>query len=96
MPQSSLAVATLRRVTMMSPSQWVGTLTDGRPIYIRFRWGLLSVCIGNPGDTNEQVAGRPRWFDEVVASWKDPYIELSQVLELTGLTLSPDLEMSDA
>ncbi len=34
------------------PSQWEGTLDDGRMIYIRYRWGRLSVRV-SPEPTND-------------------------------------------
>jgi len=40
------------------PSQWEGVTDDGRPIYIRYRWGSLSVSIGEKGgDVTSAVRG---------------------------------------
>lgn len=33
------------------PSQWEFYTFDDRPIYVRYRWGFLSVCIGKEGGT---------------------------------------------
>jgi hypothetical protein len=38
---------TLRKTCEACPSQWEGTLADGTPVYVRFRWGHLSVKL-NP------------------------------------------------
>jgi hypothetical protein len=46
------------------PSQWQGTLEDGRVIYARYRHGALSVGIGNDID----AAVRNGWTDEAVYS----------------------------
>jgi hypothetical protein len=35
------------------PAQWEGLTDDDRIVYIRFRWGILSVRIGSPGDKSE-------------------------------------------
>jgi len=42
------------------PSQWEArTETDNRPVYIRFRWGYLSIRVGEPGKAIEDaVQGR--------------------------------------
>ena len=37
----------LKMTCSACPSQWEGTLSDGREIYIRFRWGCLSAGIGD-------------------------------------------------
>lgn len=34
----------------MCPSQWEGKLSDGRAIYIRFRWGTLRASAGDTLD----------------------------------------------
>jgi len=31
------------------PSQWEGRTIDNRPIYARYRWGFLSVYVGETG-----------------------------------------------
>ena len=42
------------------PSQWEGKLEDGRMIYIRFRWGNLSVRISEQptNDIDDAVRGK--------------------------------------
>lgn len=39
-------VTSLRRTSIACPSQWEGTLDDGRVLYARFRHGDLSVGLG--------------------------------------------------
>jgi len=39
------------RTCSACPSQWEGTLSDGRMIYIRYRWGFLTVSVSD-GPTN--------------------------------------------
>lgn len=48
-----LKLATLKRTCIACPSQWEGTLEDGRAIYARYRHGELSVGIGT--DVSEAV-----------------------------------------
>jgi len=40
------AVLKLKKTCLSCPSQWEGTLDDGRAVYARFRHGNLSVGIG--------------------------------------------------
>lgn len=44
-----IKVVEIRRTCFACPSQWEGWTEDGRPVYIRYRWGRLSVCIGPAG-----------------------------------------------
>lgn len=30
------------------PSQWEFYTFENRPVYVRYRWGYLSICLGNP------------------------------------------------
>ena len=41
---------------MAAPSQWEGWTSDNRQIYIRYRWGILSINIGEVGDKAEMAA----------------------------------------
>jgi len=49
-PDGPLELATLTRTCLACPSQWEGTLDDGRAIYVRYRHGELSVGIGEDID----------------------------------------------
>jgi hypothetical protein len=37
------------------PSQWEARTEDNRPVYVRYRWGYLSVVVGEPGETINQA-----------------------------------------
>ena len=39
----------LKQTCAACPSQWEGRTEDDKSIYIRYRWGYLSVCIGQKG-----------------------------------------------
>lgn len=36
-----------------SPSQWEGITDNSEQVYIRYRWGILTVNLGAPNDTSE-------------------------------------------
>ena len=38
------------------PSQWEGITEDNRQIYIRYRWGNLTIQLGKIGDMDEFAA----------------------------------------
>jgi hypothetical protein len=42
-----LKLVALTKTCIACPSQWEGTLEDGRTIYARYRYGELSVGVGN-------------------------------------------------
>jgi hypothetical protein len=52
-PEGLPKVVALEKTCTACPSQWEGTLEDGRMIYARYRHGALSVGIGD--DPNEAV-----------------------------------------
>ena len=52
------------------PSQWEGETTDGRVVYIRYRWGYLSAGIG--ADIGEAV--RDNLYEEQIGGELDGYI----------------------
>lgn len=57
-PAPPLVLTELRQTCDACPSQWEGTTDDGRPVYIRFRHGWLSVRLGlKGGDIDSAVRG---------------------------------------
>jgi hypothetical protein len=44
-----LTVQTITKTCEAAPAQWEGRTTDDRPIYVRYRYGFLSVQLGPPG-----------------------------------------------
>lgn len=76
-----LVIADLTHTCLACPSQWEGRLADGRPLYIRYRWGRLRVRLGVHGD--ELLTMMPPGADSY-----DGFLELDEVLALTGLTLA--------
>lgn len=44
----------LRQTCGGCPSQWEGETDDGREIYIRYRWGRLSLSVWPKGDPSKE------------------------------------------
>ena len=42
-----IQVKTLTQTCNACPSQWEGELTNGEKLYIRYRWGYLSIRVNN-------------------------------------------------
>ncbi len=61
-PDGRPTVVELKRTCTACPSQWEGTLTDGRVIYARYRHGALSVGIGD--DIDQAV--HSGWTDDAI------------------------------
>lgn len=61
-PEGRPKVSALRKTCLACPSQWEGTLEDGRVIYARYRWGELSVGVGS--DIDEAVHNG--WTEEAL------------------------------
>ena len=45
-----ITVTKLTQTCEACPSQWEGYTDDDRAVYIRYRWGYLSVSVSEPGD----------------------------------------------
>lgn len=54
-----MKIVNLKQTCNACPSQWEGKLDDGRMIYIRYRWGNLTVTISNEetDDIDEAIRG---------------------------------------
>lgn len=58
----------LKRTCIACPSQWEGKLSDGREIYIRFRWGKLTVNVGK--DLTDAINNRPILEESTDNEWE--------------------------
>lgn len=48
-----IRVVELVKTCNACPAQWDGMTDDGRKVYVRYRWGCLSVRLGAVGDHGE-------------------------------------------
>lgn len=58
--RSPIRVKTIEQTCRWVPSQWEGYTDDGRPIYVRYRWGRLSIRLGRAGGTIEDAVASKR------------------------------------
>lgn len=80
-------VTSLTKTCPACPSQWEGTLDDGRVLYARYRWGGLSVGLGegideavHNGRTEESL------FNEQLGDGLDGFMSFEELrAQLSGL-----------
>ena len=76
-----IEVKNLEQTCDACPSQWEFRTFENRPVYVRYRWGNLTVSVGpSNGDVYDAVGG----IDIVAESLGDPmdgFIEWAQVEE---------------
>lgn len=73
-------VTALKKTSIACPSQWEGTLQDGRAIYARYRHGALSVGVGD--DTAEAVrnsASDQALFTDYLGDGLDGFMDLEEL-----------------
>jgi hypothetical protein len=58
MNMTPLKIVSIAKTCEASPAQWEGVDENSRPVYIRYRWGYLEVCLGAiSGDSDSAVFG---------------------------------------
>ncbi len=90
-PHGLPRLVALKKTCTACPSQWEGSLEDGRAIYARYRHGELSVGVGN--DIDEAV-GNSRSDQALYADYAgdglDGYMDLDELkVHLHGLLEFP-------
>lgn len=91
-PEGRLRVVALKKTSLACPSQWEGTLEDGRAIYVRFRWGELSVGVGNHVDgAVRNATSDDAFYADPVSGGLDGYMDFEELkAHLHGLLDFPD------
>ncbi len=96
-PAGGLPVVTsLKKTCTACPSQWEGTLDDGRVLYARYRWGELSVGLGERiEDAVDNGRSEEALFCEHVGDGLDGFMSFEELrAHLCGLLDFPaDLEV---
>lgn len=72
------------------PSQWEITLKDGRMIYVRYRWGTLSIRISKEPttDVGDAVGGDVLVYEQIGDEFDGSisYSEIQPYLKKAGIT----------
>jgi hypothetical protein len=85
-----MVVEVLQRTSIACPSQWEGETDDGRPVNIRYRYGNLSVNVGEPG-AGDALLGGECVFAASIGGNYDGMIEYNDVRTILGLAQVMDL-----
>lgn len=84
-----MEIIKVNRTCSACPSQWELTLKDGRMIYVRYRWGMLSIRI-SPDPTTDigDAVGGEELIHEQLGDDLDgciEYHEIGQYLKKAGI-----------
>jgi len=65
-----IKVTSITQTSGACPSQWEGITEDGRPIYVRYRWGYLSIRLGGKdGNIRDAVSGKEIIGKQIGGPW---------------------------
>ena len=82
-------VSQLIQICKASPSQWEGLTDDGQFIYVRYRWGCLSIGSGKTMD--DAVENANNLFEKSLGHKRDGRLEFDKLREATeGIIDWPD------
>ncbi len=81
MDDSAIAVKALIRTCNGCPTQWKGETGDGRYVYVRYRWGTLSIGIGL--SEAESIEHSGTLFEKQLGDSLDGSLELEQLRAAT-------------
>ena len=89
-----ITVAKVMKTCDACPSQWEGTTDAGKVVYVRYRWGYLSISIG---DTMTQAIRREgpenSVFEKEIGNGLDGFITYDELMEHTrGVISWPEFE----
>ena len=79
-----MILAELEMTCEACPSQWEGKLTDGRYVYVRYRWGVLQVGIGDT--LSDAIENRRSVWEKVNDSFHG-VMDTEMMLSRTGIIL---------
>ena len=70
----NLVIKHLRQTCLACPSQWSGISVNNETVYIRYRWGCLTVSVEDK-----------LYFSSRIGDLFDGVISLDDVIEATGI-----------
>lgn len=78
-----IKITKYRQTCIACPTQYECRTDDDRPVYIRYRWGYLSVRIGDKGmDVMNAVDGQ-EIYGQQIGNDLDGLIDLREIKKLT-------------
>ena len=84
-----MKITELLQTCSACPSQWEAKLEDGRMLYVRYRWGYLSVCRSSyPTDNVYEAVGGEEVFGQQIGDDMNGCMSTSEMLSHTGLEMA--------
>jgi len=71
--------ARLRQTCEGCPSQWEGWTDKHEPVYIRYRWGHLTVAVGEVGQEIKEMYGENNFLSEDIDSEFDGVLSFEEL-----------------
>ena len=81
-----MKVVELSKTCAACPAQWSGRTEDGKWVYVRYRWGFLSVRVAE-GDNVYAAVNGDEVFGKECGGEYDGFMSLAELIEHT-----PDIE----
>jgi hypothetical protein len=75
-------ISRLTQTSERDPSQWEGRTADGLFVYVRYRWGWLS--IGSGATAAQAVANDNNLFEKQLGNRLDGKLEYERLREVTA------------
>lgn len=79
-----VTINVLEQTCESSPSQWEGRTSDGRFVYVRYRWGRLRIGFGRTMDAAVEEAMAERGISATLGDRFDGYLEYGQLIAVTS------------
>ena len=82
-----LRLQSLKRISIAHPTQWEAVTDDGRPVYIRYKWGELSISVGPVGAGYDEAVGGETLLDIDVGHHHDCDMTWDEFVAVTRIEL---------
>jgi hypothetical protein len=81
-----MIVKTIIQTCEACPSQWEGTLEDGRMFYARYRWGSLSIEVSKEPTSDVFIAMEPEgeliYYRKAIGGAYDGVLDQSDLVDI--------------
>ncbi|GAJ20753.1 unnamed protein product [marine sediment metagenome] len=78
-----IKIIKLKRTCFACPAQWEGETSDKRAVYIRYRWGHLSIRLSEVGGTVSDAVGGREIYGEEIGDGFDGLMDFAELEKLT-------------
>lgn len=92
MTKPKIKLVELERTCCACPSQWEGRTENNKPVYVRYRWGYLSVRVGQKGDDIESAVCGKEVFGEQLGDGFNGSLPEGQMLSAASMIIVEEKE----